>query len=626
MPAANAGVSTFYKMESRNELRLFLSIALIGMCLTLTKSSVLAQASGQSVDSSKSVLVNGGANTHIDNVMELNSAEDDATPVIMPDEATLYFTSYRDGNKPAVFVARRSSAATWSAPEKYMELPGKESISSITFTSDASHAIVGCCNRADGIGGSCDLYEADVLDGKLQTLHPLSRAVNTEWWEGQPCISQDGQLLFFASDRKHGKGGIDIYMSAKTSNGSWGEPIDLGFNTSGNEMSPMIASDNQTLYFAADDLPGGMGGYDIYVTHRTGENQWTAPKNLGPAVNSKSDEMFFAIPPAEDAIYLASDRPGGLGRFDIYRISPNPVKPVARIIALRGTVLDAETGQPVKATPQIELSVAGSIEPVQNTGQGTGYAAIVPLGKLVRIKADADGYVGGSIEVQSPNDLNPNGFTQDIKLIPSHARVDGHVTNVFTHTAIPTKVSLSELNDDGTVKQTSTFDALADGSYTFNLKPQTKYRVSANVSNYQPYSADLSVPMSNVAMQRISKEIYLTPSDILAVMLLFDFNKEELKSNESPKLTHFIEQVRQNPNVRIEVNGHTDDVGSVEYNAKLSERRAVAVEDFLLSKGVPRDQLAVVKGFGAAQPVDPGITDQARAKNRRVEVRIVGKH
>ncbi len=584
-----------------------------------------AQPASAQVDTAKSIFVNGGANTHIDNVKELNSPEDDATPVIMPDEATIYFTSYRDGNKPSVFVSHRQSTNVWSAPEKFMELPGKESISSITFTADGSHAYVGCCNRPDGLGGSCDIYEADVQEGKLQTLHSLGRTVNTEWWEGQPCISQDGQLLFFASDRKHGHGGIDIYMSARTQNGTWGEPVDLGFNTGGNEMSPMIASDNQSLYFAADDLPGGLGGYDIYVSHRTGENTWTAPKNLGPAVNSKNDEMFFAIPPAEDAIYLASDRPGGLGRFDIYRISPNPVKPVARIIALRGSVLDVETGLPVKTTPQVEISVAGALEPIQNTGQGTNYAAIVPLGKLVRIKADAEGYVGSSIEVQSPNDLDPNGFAQDIKLVPSHARIDGHVTNVFTHKPVQTKVTLEELNTDGTVKQTLNFDALADGAYTFNVNPQTKYRLSTSVPNYHPYTSEVSVPMSSLAMQSIIKEIYLTPSDIAAVMVLFDFNKEDLKSNESPKLQHFISQVKQNPNVRIEVNGHTDDVGSVEYNAKLSERRAVAVEDFLLSQGVPRDQLAVVKGFGAAQPLDPGTTDEARAKNRRVEVRIVGK-
>jgi len=605
-------------------LCLLSTILLLTSCLDV--SSSLAQTGAQPSDSAKSVFINGGANTHTDNVRELNSPYDDATPVIMPDEATMYFTSYRDGDKPAIFVAHRATSATWSTPEKYIELPGKESISSISFTADGSHAVVGCCNRSDGILGSCDLYEADVLDGKIQSLHPLGRPVNTEWWEGQPCLSQDGQMLFFASDRKHGHGGIDIYMSTKMPNGSWSEPIDLSFNTSGNELSPMIASDNQTLYFAADDLPGGMGGYDIYVTHRTGDNTWTTPKNLGPAVNTKSDEMFFAVPPAEDAIYLASNRPGGSGRFDIFRISPNPLKPVARIIALKGTVLDAETNLPIKSTPQVQISLSGASDPVENTGQGTDYAAIVPLGKLVKIKADAEGYVPGSIEVQSPNELNPTGFTQDIKLVPSHARIDGHVTNVFTHKPVQTRLTLDELADDGTTKKTFTLETPADGSFTFNVNPSEKYHLSAQVENYEPYASDVAIPVSHEAMERVAKEIYLTPSDILPVMVLFDFNKNDLKKDESLKLQHFIDQVKENPNVRIEVNGHTDDVGTDEYNVKLSERRAVSVEDYLLSRGVPRDQLAVVKGFGKAQPIDPGTTDVARAKNRRVEVRIVGKH
>ena len=104
-------------------------------------------------------------------------------------------------------------------------------------------------------------------------------------------------------------------------------------------------------------------------------------------------------------------------------------------------------------------------------------------------------------------------------------------------------------------------------------------------------------------------------------MIFFDFNESNIKAVELPKFAHFIQQVKENPYVRIEVNGHTDTVGSDIYNQKLSERRALAVEDYLFSQGVPHDQLLVVKGFGKSEPLDPNDP----AKNRRVEVRIVGK-
>jgi outer membrane protein OmpA-like peptidoglycan-associated protein len=581
---------------------------------------------GQSDTAKHKVLQTNAADVHTDNIRELNSSENDATPIITADESTIYFTSYRDGGKPAVFVSHRTSKTAWGAPTKFAELPGKESISSFTMTGDGQHAFFGCCNRSDGILGSCDIYEADILDGKLGNISTLGKTINTEWWDAQPCVSQDGQLLFFSSDRKHGQGGSDIYMSAKNPSGGWSEPVDLSFNTSGNEMSPMISSDNQTLYFAADNLPGGFGGYDIYVTHRTGQNSWSVPQNLGPAVNSKQDEMFFAIPPGEDAIYLASDRDGGLGKFDIYRITPNIVAPPPAIITLKGSVLDAETGQRVKTQPEIEITLSATSEAMTNGGSGADYTAVVPLGKLVKIRAGAEGYVSGSIEAQTPSTRDPNGFVQDIKLTPSRARIDGHVTNVFSHKPLQTRVKLEEMEEGSPIpKNTYTAQTDANGAFSFNINPLTTYRISTTVESYDPYSTTFAVPASRETMLKVDKEIRLQPAAIDAVLVNFDFNKSDVKKDEFSKLERFIQQVKENSYVRIEVNGHTDDVGTQEYNEKLSERRAVTVEDYLLSRGVPRDQLAVVKGFGKANPIDTANTDAARAKNRRVEVRIVGK-
>jgi peptidoglycan-associated lipoprotein len=108
-------------------------------------------------------------------------------------------------------------------------------------------------------------------------------------------------------------------------------------------------------------------------------------------------------------------------------------------------------------------------------------------------------------------------------------------------------------------------------------------------------------------------------------MIFFEYDKSDLKAEQISKMDRFIKQVKENPHVRIEVLGHTDERGTEQYNEKLSERRALAVETYLLSQGVSRDQLAIVKGFGKTAPLVFGSTEEAYAKNRRAEVRIVGK-
>lgn len=594
-----------------------LSITLFVFCIV---SPSLSQD-----DTGKRAIDRGLTDTHVDNLTNLNSEADEATPHVSPDEGTLYFSSFRTG-KDAIYKATRKSITEWNNPELFLELPGKERISSLTLSKDGKTAVITASNRKDGIDRTSDIYECDVIDGKIQNIRPLGPTINSPWWDSQPCVSDDGQILFFSSDRKKGAGGMDIYMSTKNAGGGWGTPTLLSFCTSGDELSPFISSDNQTLYFASDDIDGGLGGYDIYVTYRTGDNTWSTPKNLGAAVNSKSNELFFAIPPIEDALYVASDRSGGLGNFDLYRISPNPIKPKPKTIAFRGQVLDAETGLPVRTEPTTTITVSGG-EGLANTGSPRQYSTMAPIGKLITIKSGADYYQNGSMEVQAPSSFSEEGFSEDIKLIPAKVRIIGHVTNVFTGKPVEANVILEETDIEG---KTSTRSAVASPSkggslFEFDAKPFSTYKISTTVDDYEPYSSSVPIPPKREALITVEKEIRLQPSAIDAVMVFFDLDKFDIKPEQTAKLTRFIQQVKENPYVKLEALGHTDDQGSEQYNDKLSQRRATAVTDYLLSQGVPKDQVAIVKGFGMSAPLVFGTSEEARAKNRRVEVRIVGK-
>ena len=597
--------------------RIFISFFVLVVCIGTVR--------GQQ-DNSKRSPERVFTDTHIDNLTSVNSSADDVAPVVSADENTLYFTSYKSG-KGLLYRSSRTSSG-WGAPELFVELPHKENISALSISSDGKTAVMQCCNRKDGMDKTCDIYQADISGNQLTNIHSLGAGVNSQWWDGQPSISEDGQLLFFSSDRKHGAGGIDIYMCSRDGGGNWGAPVLQSFCTSSDELSPYIASDNQTLYFASN-TSGGQGGYDIYVTYRTGDNNWSSPKNLGPSVNSSANELTFSIPPHEDALYISSDRKGGAGGMDIYRIAPNPVKPKPKTIAFRGQALDAETGQALRSEPATTIEIAGSGDRLQNTGSSRSYSAMAPIGQMIRVRAGADGYQNRSVEAQAPPAFNEEGFSQDIKLIPAKAKVYGHVTNVFTKAALTGTVMLEELdangNSIGNVKADVSPSANSS-AFEFDAKLFVKYRVSADAGkDYEHYLSDFTIPLRREALIRFEKEIRMTPSNIDAVMMFFDLAKYDLKPDQLEKLPRFIQQVKENPYVKLEVLGHTDDQGSEKLNDVLSEQRAKAVQDYLMSQGVPHDQLTIVKGFGKSAPLVVGTSDDARAKNRRVEIRIVGK-
>ncbi len=585
---------------------------------------LLAQFASQSDTSTNKVLNAAKEEVHFENLSDLNSMFDDATPFIMAD-GSMCFTSARSG-KQCLYLAKRLPAqdskdhtSHWSAPEIFAELPEKQNISSLSIAGDGVTAIMGICNRSDAIALSCDIYQGQIIDGKLENFMPLGAPINTEWWEGQPCISQDGQLLFFASDRKGGHGGVDIYMCSKSADGKWGAPVNLSFNTGGNELSPFIAPDNQTLYFAADHLPGGMGGYDIYVTHRQGENEWSEPKNLGPTVNSKYDELFFSIPSKEDALYFSSNRPGGSGGFDLYRLSVQPPPPKAKYVTLSGRLIDAETNQPITTKPEITITFSNNGQQLTNDATGPAYSVKVLAGSLVHISAGAENFVSNSLEIQAPpTDAQPV-ITQDISLTPSRARIDGHVINSYNKAPLKATVVLEQLA--GGAPPVSVETDPATGAYSFNVNPLITYRISTKVADYQPYEDKVDVPAGRAKLVLIEKEIRLTPEAVQGFMIFFDVNKYDIKPEELSKFPDFVRQVKENPEVRFEINGHTDSTGSEGLNQVLSEHRAKAVADYLLDQGIPRDQIAVVQGFGKSQPLDPNNL----AKNRRVEVQIVGR-
>lgn len=599
------------------------------LLVVLTLFAVVRPLAAQvlSADSSATKVLGAAKDdVRIEDLKALNSIGDDATSFFSASDGSIYFTSSRADGKYIIYASKRlpptdanDHSSHWGHPEVFAELPGKQNVSSLSLAADGVTAVVGISNRPESLLDMGDIFQGELIGGKLDHITLLPRPINSEWWQGQPCISQDGQLLFYTSDRKGGRGGMDIYMCSKTMDGKWSDPINLSFNTGGDEMAPFIARDNQTLYFAANHLPGGQGGYDIYVTRRAGDNQWTEPKNLGPTINSKANELFFYLPPNEDAVYFSSDREGGMGGYDLYRAYVQPAPPKPKYVTLAGRILDAETKQPITTAPEISATFSNNGNAISNDATGPSYSVRVLVGSLIHISAGAVNYVSNALEIQAPTTDEQPTITQDITLTPSHARVFGHVTNAYNDKPLATTVTLEQLA--GGAAPVSVQTDAATGAFTFNVNPLISYKISTSLTDYQPYEDKIDVPAAREKLISIQKEIRLTPFQVQGFVVYFDVDKSDLTPEELTKFPDFVRQVKQNPHVRFEINGHTDSTGSIEYNVKLSERRANSVEQYLLGQDVPRDQIAVVQGFGKSHPLDPNNL----AKNRRVEVRIVGK-
>ncbi len=406
--------------------------------------------------------------------------------------------------------------------------------------------------------------------------------VNDAKHSGSGTLTPDGQFIIFASYENDvdGSGRTDLYSSRKI-NGRWVEVKNLGpvVNSSAYDAHPSITPDGRTLYFSSD-RPGGNGAPDIYVATSDGTN-WSSPKILA-GINTASSEMSPVIGSDGKTIYFSSNRPGGAGGFDVY---------VAKV-----------TGSAVTDVRRIG-------DPINTSADELFYSALPNSDQALFSRTSATGVYDNYIVV-------PNPFpTEPVTL------VEGIVADINTKVPLGSDITVTDLATGKKVASLRSDDQ--SGQYYVTLSPGRVYSVTASTKGYVFHSERYEVP-PGAKGKTVKKDIYLSPladgGDQLLVF--FDYDKSELKSESFPELERIIELLRENPKVRLRFDGHTDDQGSDEYNEKLSQRRAEAVRDYIVAGGVPTARLEA-RGLGKRKPMMQGSTDEARASNRRVEMKVI---
>lgn len=386
----------------------------------------------------------------------INTNDDEYVNMLSFDGSQLLFTRKMplgNGYQKELLFVSQWDGKQWSEPRllTFVDFPEDVDPGAAFISADGRKLyLTGCGWSRDS---SCDIYVSEAKDGQWEMPKRLG-SVNTSSWESQPCVSGDGRELYFVSRRS---GNADIYCARRNADGTWGEPQNVGapINTIGTEMAPFLHPDGRTLYFSSDKHIG-MGGFDLFMSHRGDNGQWQEPINLGFPINTNGDEINFFVAADGKTAFISSQREGGHGGYDIYTFE-----------------------------------------------------------------------------------------------LPEEIRSD-----------------------------------------------------SAN------YLATVDV-------------VELAPGDAVVLQnIQFEYNSSALTKDSQQGIQMLTDFLQRNPDLKVELAGHTDDVGSANYNQKLSADRAEVVRKALIDHGIDATRLTA-KGYGATKPMAPNDSEEHRAMNRRTEMIII---
>jgi outer membrane protein OmpA-like peptidoglycan-associated protein/tetratricopeptide (TPR) repeat protein len=482
----------------------------------------------------------------------------------------------RNANKDYVFAPQNMGAPINSTESEYFP----------SLTIDTKELVF--TRRLDGANE--DFFTSKKDSGQWTKAKPIEGDVNTPQNEGAQNISQDGQwLVFTGCNRPDGFGSCDLYISYLDKNG-WTEAINLGgwVNSDQWESQPCLSPDKRDLYFASR-RQGGFGGIDIYVSHLQDNGKWGEPENLGPGINTSGDEQCPFIHADNQTLYFTSNSWPGYGDDDLFYIRKGPGGDWSKPINL---------GYPI------------------NTIDREGTLFIEASGQTAYYASDKNDSKGGL-------DIYSFELRDDIRPYKT-LWVKGQVFDKKTTKGLPSAVELIDLASKRTISKVQTDE---QGNYLITLPVGKNYVFNVNRKGYLFYSDNFL--LSQYAPDSVyEKNIPLQPIELNASIVLnnifFDVNKFELKPESQIELDKIVQLLNDNPTLKIQISGHTDNQGKPSANLTLSNNRAKTVVSYLINKRITPQRLSF-KGFGETKPVSDNKTDAGRAKNRRTELKVISQ-
>ncbi len=489
----------------------------------------------------------------------VNTTDQEYLPSLTADESILVFTKKIRGQED--FYISKKTDGIWQEgiPLTDVNTPNNEGAQNIT--PDGKFLVfTKCDSRKDGYG-SCDIYFSEVKNGRWTAAANIGSPVNSRDWESQPSLSADGQSLYFTSRRNTGLGKSDIYISQRSADGKWSRPKLLSdkINTEGDDQSPFIHPDGQTLYFMSNGHPG-MGGFDLFYSRKQADGSWGDPVNLGYPINTEADESTLVVSLDGKTAYYASDRIQSKNNttqkekkatgMDLYSFELYPEARPQPVTYVRGNITDAETQQPLVSRVEIVDMSTGKIHAAVNSDPDGFFLITLPTGKNYAFNVSKPSYIFYSEHF----DLKESKETNDPYQLAIELR------------AVPEVIT---------------------GSTEIPASALEKYKPTV---------------LRNV---------------------FFDTGSAELRPESFIELNRLKTFLDENSEISIQLNGHTDNVGSDTDNLALSDNRAKSVFTYLVENGIDKARMTY-KGYGETSPIDSNDTDSGRQANRRTEFMITG--
>jgi outer membrane protein OmpA-like peptidoglycan-associated protein len=350
-------------------------------------------------------------------------------------------------------------------------------------------------------------------------------------------------------------------MSKLDGKGRWQDPINIGATIN-------TPYDEEGVYITPDGKSlyfsskghNSMGGFDIFRSEYS-EGKWSNPINMGYPINTPDDDVFFTMSANGQRGYYSSKKKDGYGDHDLYIIT-----------------------------------FLGAAKPMVLSGQGNQFA-----------------YLEKSVMPAPAPKIEMNTILSGVIL--------------DAESLTPLQATIDIIDNSKNELMASFESNSTNGAYLISLKPGMNYGISVSKKEYLFHSENFDIPEDAVA-KKIQKDILLSRAEVGAKIVLnnifFDFNKSSLRPESVAELDRLYKLMNDMPTLRLEISGHTDNIGSASYNKKLSQNRAKAVVNYLTDKGVESSRLEF-KGYGFDQPIASNKTEAGRQQNRRTEFKVVGK-
>ena len=508
----------------------------------------------------------------------VNSEFDDYGSIVNDTDTLMYYTSRRqlEKSKPIVYDHKFPEKIYMSVKKEDKWSEGK--IQDKQFTSKNDNDAVVAFNKTIsriytyyGRKGPGDIYGMDDNKEKKKWKKKRLGAIDSKYAETSVAVTPKEDTVYYISayrSKKNGSlGGKDIFMITKDKEGKWTKPVNMGstLNTQYDEEALYLHPDGSKLYFSSEGH-NSMGGFDIFVSKRDENGKWGKPENLGYPINTSDDDLFFVMNRSNKYAYYSANREGSVGEKDIFKIVYLGKEKEPVLVYDKDMIAYFKYDKPNIMRKPVELLSIDS--------------SVVMMGRIIDQKSN---------EPVKDNPAKMNLIDSDKSQIVGSVASD------------------------------------AQGNYKINVPIKKKYAVEIA---FQGYLCVLeSIVLSAEKLDIIPRDFTIKKIEVGEKVVLknifFETAKTTLLASSFEELNKVLKLLSDNPKLRLEISGHTDNQGQLQYNTKLSEGRAKAVVDWLVEKGIDAGRLEF-KGYAFTQPIADNKTKEGRAQNRRVEFKVLG--